>query len=158
MLTNLPFPSQRSNKRESWSVLYQNMQRLSRDRREIASGFSSRCPKDERRKRSSEERPNSNGGEEGRYAITNAYFRVIVCGAMKGTTCNYHCCGCIGCIKWCLPPFFLLSSILPSLPRGNANFLRFVKTTFRGPCEPRSHLIAWSPTRKSCVSVRKFRH
>lgn len=123
MLTNhLPFPLQRSNKCESWSVLYQNMQRLSRDRREIASGFSSRCPKDERRKRSSEERPNSNGGEEGRYAITNAYFRVIVCGAMKGTTCNYHCCECIGCIKWYPPVFFFYPRFLLLCPEATLIF------------------------------------
>ena len=98
------------------------MQRLSRDRK-IVSGSLSRCPKDERRKRRSVEerfrRGNSNGEEGGRYAITNGYFRVIVRGAMKGTTCNYHCCRCIGRYL-----FFFLSfiSIPSSLPRGNANF------------------------------------
>jgi len=64
--------------------------------------------------------PNSNGGEEGRYAITNAYFWVIVRGAMKETTCNYHCYGCINHIGRSF--FFLLSQFLLFYPEATLIF------------------------------------
>lgn len=105
-------------------MLYSNMQQLSHDRREIASAVprpGARRTKGGREAAPKKGSSNSNGGEEGRYAITNAYFRVIVRGAMKETTCNYHCCGCIGPHR-AASLLFSFTSIPPSLPGGNANF------------------------------------
>lgn len=91
---------------------YATLARSSRDSQWFLVQVPEGWKAEEKKRRRKARWGNSNGEEGGRYAITNAYFRVIVRGAMKGTTCNYHCCGCISRIGRYFFFFLLLRFLL----------------------------------------------